>query len=91
MYTPTDTIAPRTPPRIPPRSALIRLLIRRWDYRHPRIWIVVRLSCAIWNLALGMLLLASGDSIGQLAWLGLVPLTGAVLLFLTVLHLQRAL
>jgi hypothetical protein len=89
MYAPTDTITVPTPPRIPPRSILIRVLVRRWDYRHPRFWVGLRLACAIWNLALGVLLVASGHWLGQPAWLGLVPLTGSALLFLTVSHLRH--
>jgi hypothetical protein len=87
MHALTDTIPP---PHIPPRSGLIRLLVRPWNYRHPRIWIGVRLACAIWNLALGLVLLSSPHWIGQYAWLGLIPLTGSVLLFLTVAHLWRS-
>jgi hypothetical protein len=89
MHAPTDTISP-PPPRIPPRSFLIRLLVRHWDYRHPRVWIGVRLACAIWNLALGLLLVSSAHWIGQFAWLGLVSLAGSALLFLTVSHLRHS-
>ena len=89
MYAPTDTITVPTPPRIPPRSILIRVLVRRRDYRRPRFWVGLRLACAIWNLALGVLLVSSGHWIGQFAWLGLISLTGSALLFTTVAHLRR--
>jgi hypothetical protein len=40
-------------------------------------------------LFLGALLIASVHWLGSLAWLGLVPLAGAVLLFWTGYRLQR--
>jgi hypothetical protein len=67
----------------------MRLLVRSWDYRHPRVWARIRFACGAWNLFLGALLIASVHWLGSLAWLGLVPLAGAVLLFWTGYRLQR--
>jgi hypothetical protein len=89
MHAPTDTFTPPTSPRIPPRSTLMRLLVRSLSYRHPQLMIRVRLACALWNLALGVVLLVSSHWLGQFAWLGLVPLAGSALLFMTVAHLRR--
>jgi membrane protein DedA with SNARE-associated domain len=75
--------------RIPPRSILIKALVRRWDYSYPRFWVGLRLACAIWNLVLGTLLLSSGHWIGQYSWLGLISIAGSALLFATVVHLRR--
>jgi hypothetical protein len=72
------------------RPILMRLLVRSWDYRYPRVWVRVRLGCAFWNLGLGVLLLASGQWLGQFALLGLIPLAGSVLLFWTAQQLQHS-
>jgi len=53
MHAPTGNAAP-------PRSVLIRLLLRSWDYRHPRVWAGVRFAVGIWLVFLGGLLLAGG-------------------------------
>ena len=74
----------------PPPPALMRLLVRPREYRHPRTWVRVRLGCGIWNLCLGVLLLASGHWLGPFAWLGLIPLAGSVLLFWTGYRLQHS-
>jgi hypothetical protein len=71
------------------RPVLMRLLVRSRDYRHPRAWVSIRLAGGAWNLGLGVLLLASGYWLGALAWLGLVPLLGAPLLFWTAWQLQH--
>jgi hypothetical protein len=76
MHAPTDNVTPSQP-------VLMRLLVRSWEYRHPRIWVRVRFGCGIWNLCLGVLLLASGHWLGPLAWWGVLPLAGAALLFWT--------
>jgi hypothetical protein len=68
MHAPTDNVPPS-------RSILTRLLVRSWEYRHPRFWVGVRFASGIWNLGLGILLLSYGY------WLGLLPLAGAVVLF----------
>jgi hypothetical protein len=49
----------------------------------------VRFACGVFNLALGVLLLSSGQWIGAFAWLGLVPLAGAALIFWTVYDLRH--
>ena len=67
----------------PSRSVLMRLLVRSWEYRHPRVWASFRLACGIWNLLLGVFLLSYGY------WVGLVPLAGAALIFWTVYRLQQ--
>ena len=72
----------------PPPPVLMRLLVRSWEYRHPRTWVRVRIGCGIWNLCLGVLVLASGHWLGPFAWLGLIPLAGAGLLFWTGYRLQ---
>jgi hypothetical protein len=77
--------------RVPPsRSALMRFLVRPREYRHPHVWVRVRVAAGIFNLALGVLLLASGEWIGPLAWLGALPLAGAALIFWTVYRLQTS-
>ena len=53
MHAPTGNAAP-------PRSVLDRLLLRSWDYRHPRVWPSVRLAAGIWLVFVGGLLLADG-------------------------------
>ena len=64
------------------RSVLMRFLVRSWEYRRPRLWVGVRVACGIFNVVLGVLLLAS------LRWLG--PLAGAVLIFWTAHRLQAS-
>jgi hypothetical protein len=54
-----------------------------WEYRKPHLWAGVRFGCAVWNLALGVLLLSYSY------WVGAVPLAGAVLLFWTSYRLQQ--
>jgi hypothetical protein len=68
----------------------MNLLVRSWEYRHPRVWVGVRFTAGIWNLGLGVLLLASGHWLGPLAWLGALPLAGAALLFWTGSRLQHS-
>ncbi len=83
MYPPTDNVTPSPP-------VLMRLLVRSWEYRRPRVWVGVRFAAGIWNLGLGVLLLASGHWLGPLAWLGALPLAGAALLFWTGSRLQHS-
>ena len=83
MHAPTDNATP-------PRPVLMRLLVRSREYRHPRTWVRVRFGCGIWNLCLGVLLLASAHWLGPFAWLGLIPLAGSALLFWTGYRLQRS-
>jgi len=83
MHGPTDNTAPS-------RSIVMRLLVRSWEYRHLRAWVTIRSGCAIFNLALGVVLLASGEELGSFAWLGLIPLAGSALLFRTVYGLAHS-
>jgi hypothetical protein len=83
MHTPTDNVTPSPP-------ILMRLLVRSWEYGRPRVWVRVRFAAGIWNLGLGVLLLASGHWLGPLAWLGALPLAGAALLFWTGSRLQHS-
>jgi signal transduction histidine kinase len=82
MYAPADKV-------IPSRSVLMRFLVRSWEYRRPRLWVGVRVVCGIFNVVLGVLLLASVHWIGPLAWLAAIPLAGAALIFWTVYRLQQ--
>ena len=74
----------------PSRSVLMRFLVRSREYRHPHLWVRARVACGVFNLGLGVLLLASGHWLGPLAWLGVVPLAGAVLIFWTAYRLQTS-
>ena len=81
MNAPTDNVTPSQP-------VLMRLLVRSWEYRHPRVWVRVRFAAGIWNLflgvfLLGVFLLASGYQLRPLAWVAALPLAGAALLFST--------
>jgi signal transduction histidine kinase len=67
----------------------MRFLVRSWEYRRPRLWVGVRVACGIFNVVLGVLLLASVQQLGPLAWLAALPLAGAVLIFWTVYRLQQ--
>jgi hypothetical protein len=83
MHAPTDIVTPSRP-------VLMRLLVRSREYRHPRAWVRVRFAAGIWNLGLGVVLLASSHWLGPLAWLGALPLAGALLLFWTGSRLQHS-
>ncbi len=83
MHAQTDKLTPSQP-------VLMRLLVRSWEYRHPHAWVRVRFACGIWNLCLGVLLLASGHWLGPQAWVGALPLAGAALLFWTGSRLQHS-
>jgi hypothetical protein len=50
----------------------------------------VRVACGVFNLGLGVLLLAAGHWLGPLAWLGALPLAGAALIFWTARRLQTS-
>jgi hypothetical protein len=71
-----------------PRSVPMRFLVRSWEYRRPRLWVGVRVACGIFNVALGVLILASVRWLGPLAWLAVLPLAGAALIFWTAHRLQ---
>jgi hypothetical protein len=66
----------------------MRFLVRSLEYRHPHVWVRVRIACGVFNVALAMLLLTSGHWLGPLAWLGVLPLAGAALIFWTAYRLQ---
>jgi hypothetical protein len=83
MYASSDNTAPS-------RSGLMRLLVRSREYRHPRQWVQVRVACGVFNVVLGVLLLTSGRWLGPLAWLGVLPLAGAALIFWTASRLQAS-
>ena len=74
----------------PPRSVLMRFLVRSWDDRNPHAWVRVRVACGVFNLGLGVLLLASSQWLGSLALLGLIPLAGSALIFWTAYRLQAS-
>jgi signal transduction histidine kinase len=82
MYVPADDV-------IPSRSVLMRFLVRSWEYRRPRLWVGVRVACGIFNVVLGVLLLAGVQRLGALTWLAALPLAGAALIFWTVYRLQQ--
>jgi hypothetical protein len=83
MYPPSDNT-------VPARSVLMRFLVRSREYRHPDLWVRVRVACGAFNVVLGVLLLASGHWLGPLAWLGVLPLAGAALIFWTAHRLQAS-
>jgi hypothetical protein len=72
------------------RPTLMRFLVRSWEYRRPRLWVGVRVACGIFNVALGVLLLASVHWLGPLASLAALPLAGAALIFWTAHRLQAS-
>jgi hypothetical protein len=65
-------------------------LVRSREYRHPRLWVRVRVACGVFNVVLGVLLLASAHWLGPLALLGVLPLAGAALIFWTACRLQAS-
>ena len=83
MYPPNDNTAPS-------RSVLMRFLVRSREYRHPHLWVRVRIACGVFNVVLGVLLLASVHWLGLLAWLGVLPLAGAALIFWTAFRLETS-
>jgi hypothetical protein len=72
------------------RSIPMRFLVRSWEYRRPEFWVRVRVACGIFDIALGILLLASARWLGSLTWLAALPLAGAVLIFWTARRLQAS-
>jgi signal transduction histidine kinase len=85
MNAPTDNV-------FPARSVAMRLLVRSWEYRRPRLAIGIRLASGIFNVVLGvvlLVLLALVRRLGPLSWVGVVPLAGAALIFWTVYRLQQ--
>ena len=82
MHAPADNVPSSRP-------VLMRLLVRSWEYRRPRLAVGVRIACGVFNVVLGVVLLASAPWTGPLAVLGLLPLAGAALIFWTVYRLQQ--
>ncbi len=82
MHAPADKVPSSEP-------VLMRFLVRSWEYRRPRVWVSVRVACGIFNVVLGVLLLASVHRLGPLSWLAALPLAGAALIFWTVYRLQQ--
>jgi signal transduction histidine kinase len=74
---------PPTANGTPPRSVLERILIRRWEYRHAHAWMAFRMIAGMWNVILGILLVAYG-----FYWIAVAPLAGAVLIFWTAYYIQ---
>jgi hypothetical protein len=83
MYSTSDNTAPSP-------SVLMRFLVKSREYRHPRLWVRVRVACGVFNVVLGVLLLASAHWLGPLALLGVLPLAGAALIFWTAYRLQAS-
>jgi signal transduction histidine kinase len=67
----------------------MRVLVKPREYRRPGLWIGVRVACGIFNVVLGVILLASVQELGPLTWLAALPLAGAALIFWTVYRLQQ--
>ena len=84
MYAPADNSIP------PSRSVLTRVLVRSWEYRRPRLAVGVRITCGIFNVVLGVVLLASARWLGPLTLLAALPLAGAALIFWTARRLQSS-
>ena len=82
MYEPAGDVPAAEP-------VLMKFLVRPWEYRRPRLWVGVRVAAGIFNVALGVLLLASVRWLGPLSALAALPLAGASLIFWTVYRLQR--
>jgi hypothetical protein len=83
MHAPADNVPSS-------QSVLMRFLVRSWEYRDPHVWVGVRVACGIFNVVLGVLLLASVHWLGPLTWLAVLPLAGAALIFWTVYRLRTS-
>ena len=68
----------------------MRVLVRSREYRRPGLWAGVRVACGIFNVVLGVVLLASAHRLGPLTWLAALPLAGAALIFWTVYRLRAS-
>jgi uncharacterized membrane protein len=68
----------------------MRLLVRSWEYRRPRLATGVRVTAGVFNVAIGVGLLAAAPWVGPLAALAALPLAGAALIFWTVRRLQAS-
>jgi hypothetical protein len=83
MHAPADNVPSSQP-------VLMRFLVRSWEYRHPHVWVRVRVACGIFNVVFGVALFASAHWLGPLTWLAAVPLAGAALIFWTVYRLRTS-
>ena len=83
MNAPTDSVPGSRP-------VLMRLLVRSWEYRRPHLWVGVRFASGVFNVALGVALLAAAPWVGPLALLAALPLAGAALVFWTARRLQAS-
>jgi len=68
---------------------LMRILVRSWEYRRPRLAMGIRIASGVFNLAVGLALIAASPWVGPLALLAALPLAGATLIFWTVSRLQQ--
>jgi signal transduction histidine kinase len=68
---------------------LMRILVRSWEYRRPRLAMGIRVASGVFNVALGIALIAASPWVGPLALLAALPLAGATLIFWTVSRLQQ--
>ena len=83
MHAPTGSIPGSRP-------FLMRLLVRSWEYRRPRVWVGVRFASGVFNVLVGVALLALFQYLGALTWLAALPLAGAALIFWTARRLQAS-
>lgn len=76
----------------PSQPVLMRILVRSWEYRRPSVWVRVRIVLGIWNLVLGVLLVALGygRDASFCYWLAAIPLVGSALIFWTVNRLRHS-
>jgi hypothetical protein len=70
------------------RPVLMRLLVQPREYRHPQRWARIRFACGVFNVALGLALIAFVRQLGPLTWLAALPLAGAALIFWTSYRLR---
>jgi signal transduction histidine kinase len=75
---------------IPPSPPfLMRLLVRSWEYRRPRVAMGIRIASGIFNFLLAIVLFAAISPVGPLSALAALPLAGSALIFWTVYQLQQ--
>jgi hypothetical protein len=83
MNVSTDNVPPSPP-------FLMRLLVRSWEYRRPRLAMGVRIASGIFDLLLAIVLFAAISPVSPLSALAALPLAGAVLIFWTVYRLHAS-
>ena len=75
---------------VPPSSPLLmRFLVRSWEYRRPRLALGIRIASGVFNVLLGLVLVAAFGVLGPYSVLAVLPLAGSVLIFWTVYRLQQ--